>query len=50
MFDSASLRLISGFLGLLILGFVVFLVAGTVNMSGGGSEVSSNEASGSQNK
>lgn len=41
MFDSTSLKLISGFLGLLILGFVVFLVAGTVNMTGESSEISS---------
>jgi hypothetical protein len=33
MVDQNSLKLISGFLGLLILGFVVFLIAGTIHIS-----------------
>lgn len=41
MFDSTSFKLISGFLGLLILGFVVFLVAGTIHVNGSSEEVTS---------
>ncbi len=33
MVDQNSLKLISGFLGLLILGFVVFLIAGTIHIN-----------------
>ncbi len=33
MFDSTSLKLISGFLGLLILGFLVFIIAGTFHIN-----------------
>lgn len=33
MFDQTSFKLISGFLGLLILGFLVFIVAGTIHIS-----------------
>lgn len=32
MFDQTSLKLISGFLGLLILGFLVFIIAGTLHI------------------
>lgn len=41
MLDSTSLKLISGFLGLLILGFVVFIIAGTTHMDDSLNEVSS---------
>ncbi|MCF7865702.1 MAG: hypothetical protein K9M11_04335 [Candidatus Pacebacteria bacterium] len=41
MFDSTSFKLISGFLGLLILGFLVFIIAGTSHISDSSSEVSS---------
>lgn len=34
MFDSASSKLISGFLGLLILGFVVFILVGSAHIDG----------------
>jgi hypothetical protein len=33
MVDQNSLKLISGFLGLLILGFIVFLIAGTLHIN-----------------
>ena len=33
MIDQNSLKLISGFLGLLILGFVVFFIAGTLHIN-----------------
>jgi len=33
MFDQTSLKLISGFLGLLILGFIVFIIAGTLHIN-----------------
>jgi hypothetical protein len=32
MFDQTSFKLISGFLGLLILGFLVFIIAGTLHI------------------
>jgi hypothetical protein len=32
MIDSNSLKLISGFLGLLVLGFIVFIIAGTIHI------------------
>lgn len=32
MFDQTSFKLISGFLGLLILGFLVFIIAGTIHI------------------
>jgi|JI10StandDraft_1071094.scaffolds.fasta_scaffold3067498_2 hypothetical protein len=32
MFDQTSLKLISGFLGLLVLGFIVFIIAGTLHI------------------
>lgn len=41
MFDQASFKLISGFLGLLILGFLVFIIAGTVHIDDSSGEVSS---------
>lgn len=44
MLDSTSLKLISGFLGLLILGFVVFIIAGTAHINDTGGEVSSVES------
>ncbi len=33
MLDSTSLKLISGFLGLLILGFIVFIIAGSLHLN-----------------
>jgi hypothetical protein len=46
MFDSTSFKLISGFLGLLVLGFLVLIVAGSIHLdssdiSGTKDEVSS---------
>ena len=32
MFDQNSLKLISGFLGLLVIGFIVFIIAGTIHV------------------
>jgi hypothetical protein len=34
MFDAASSKLISGFLGLLILGFVIFILVGSAHIDG----------------